>query len=118
MQASLYQKREIEQEPTGIIDDASSSSIQIHFHTSSPDPSKPPNLMTKCDRIVFKNNGMPFRSEDWTRLKRIAEGNPGKKTKESSIFFFRSLNKIIDEQKIGAFGVGFYSLFSVCENPL
>ncbi|KAI7866109.1 uncharacterized protein EV154DRAFT_475102 [Mucor mucedo] len=79
-------------------DDASSSSIQIYFHTSSPDPSKPPNLQSKCNRIVFKNNGMAFRPEDWTRLKRIAEGNP-------------------DEQKIGAFGVGFYSLFSVCENP-
>ncbi|GAA5813959.1 hypothetical protein MFLAVUS_007449 [Mucor flavus] len=79
-------------------DDASSSAIQIHFHSSSPDPTKPPNLLSKCERIVFKNNGMAFRPEDWLRLKRIAEGNP-------------------DEQKIGAFGVGFYSLFSVCENP-
>ncbi|CAO3637571.1 unnamed protein product [Mucor hiemalis] len=79
-------------------DDASSSSVQIHFHTASPDPSKPLNLQSKCDKIVFKNNGMAFRPKDWLRLKRIAEGNP-------------------DEQKIGAFGVGFYSLFSVCENP-
>ncbi|KAI8974636.1 hypothetical protein BDB01DRAFT_805850 [Pilobolus umbonatus] len=79
-------------------DDASSSAIQIHFQTSSPDPTKQPNLSAKCEKIIFKNNGMAFRPEDWTRLKRIAEGNP-------------------DEQKIGAFGVGFYSLFSVCENP-
>ena len=28
------------------------------------------------DRIIFKNNGFPFRPEDWNRLKRIAEGNP------------------------------------------
>jgi hypothetical protein len=27
---------------------------------------------------VFKNNGIAFRPEDWLRLKRIAEGNPGK----------------------------------------
>lgn len=62
------------------IDDASSSAIQIHFHSSSPDQTKPPNLLSKCERIVFKNNGMAFRPEDWVRLKRIAEGNPGKKT--------------------------------------
>ncbi|KZT69065.1 hypothetical protein DAEQUDRAFT_751065 [Daedalea quercina L-15889] len=47
---------------------------------------------------TFKNDGMHFRDEDWNRLKKIAEGNP-------------------DEEKIGAFGVGFYSLFSVTEEP-
>ncbi|KAI8644601.1 hypothetical protein BD408DRAFT_383483 [Parasitella parasitica] len=79
-------------------DDASSTSISIHFQSCSPDDTKTLNLSAKCKQIVFKNNGMAFRPEDWQRLKRIAEGNP-------------------DEQKIGAFGVGFYSLFSVCENP-
>ncbi|KAI8335578.1 hypothetical protein BC941DRAFT_430703 [Chlamydoabsidia padenii] len=82
-------------------DDASSTKIEIHFHSeggSNEGSGKLPNLMAKCNKITFKNNGMAFRPEDWQRLKRIAEGNP-------------------DEQKIGAFGVGFYSLFSVCENP-
>ena len=46
----------------------------------------------------MSNNGVPFRGEDWARLKRIAEGNP-------------------DAEKIGAFGVGFYSVFSVCDDP-
>jgi len=39
-----------------------------------------------------------FQEEDWKRLRNIAEGNP-------------------DEQKIGFFGVGFYSLFSITEEP-
>ncbi|CAG8475968.1 17554_t:CDS:10 [Funneliformis caledonium] len=78
-------------------DDAKSSSIQIIFETAHPDTDK--NIVEdKIVRILFKNDGFAFRSEDWDRLKRIAEGNP-------------------NEQKIGAFGVGFYSLFSVCENP-
>lgn len=49
-------------------------------------------------RLVVSNNGDPFSPDDWARLKRIAEGNP-------------------DETKIGAFGVGFYSVFADCEEP-
>lgn len=49
-------------------------------------------------RLLVTNNGQPFNGNDWSRLKRIAEGNP-------------------DETKIGAFGVGFYSVFADCEEP-
>src|SRR4051812_9900038 len=49
-------------------------------------------------RLVVQNDGQPFTVTDWRRLKRIAEGNP-------------------DETKIGAFGVGFYSVFADCEEP-
>jgi hypothetical protein len=27
-------------------------------------------------QVVYKNNGMPFRPQDWDRLQKIAEGNP------------------------------------------
>ncbi|KIV98968.1 uncharacterized protein PV09_09298 [Verruconis gallopava] len=50
-------------------------------------------------RILVSNDGQSFSDSDWMRLKRIAEGNP-------------------DETKIGAFGVGFYSVFADCEEPL
>ncbi|KKY25461.1 putative hatpase_c domain-containing protein [Phaeomoniella chlamydospora] len=49
-------------------------------------------------RLIVTNNGQPFNRNDWSRLKKIAEGNP-------------------DETKIGAFGVGFYSVFADCEEP-
>ncbi|CAG8587187.1 9394_t:CDS:10, partial [Dentiscutata erythropus] len=70
-------------------DDATSSSVEIVFEGTKRE---------NYSRLLFKNNGMNFRKQDWDRLKKIAEGNP-------------------DEQKIGAFGVGFYSVFSVCEEP-
>ncbi|KAE8349046.1 hypothetical protein BDV28DRAFT_70533 [Aspergillus coremiiformis] len=50
----------------------------------------------KC--LLISNNGSSFSEKDWARLKRIADGNP-------------------DETKIGAFGVGFYSVFDDCEEP-
>ncbi|CAB4431331.1 unnamed protein product [Rhizophagus irregularis] len=71
-------------------DDAESKSVQIKFETEMN--------TDKVIRILFKNNGFPFRSEDWERLIKIGEGNP-------------------DKKKIGVFGVGFYSLFTVCEDP-
>ncbi|KAH8983017.1 hypothetical protein EDB92DRAFT_1804081, partial [Lactarius akahatsu] len=94
-------------------DDAGANSVEIRFETQSylfrvkqsgVDPDKSleedlPNLKTAVvHQWTFKNNGTKFRDEDWNRLKKIAEGNP-------------------DEEKIGAFGVGFYSLFSVTEEP-
>ncbi|TKA24109.1 hypothetical protein B0A50_06849 [Salinomyces thailandicus] len=48
--------------------------------------------------LLVTNDGELFGENDWQRLKRIAEGNP-------------------DETKIGAFGVGFYSVFADCETP-
>lgn len=42
-------------------------------------------------QVTYRNNGFPFRPQDWDRLQKIAEGNP-------------------NEDKIGAFGVGAYSV--------
>ncbi|KAG1726435.1 uncharacterized protein EDB91DRAFT_1263755 [Suillus paluster] len=94
-------------------DDAQSSAVEIYFETeeylrrknSGKDAIQPgdgvhfPDLKTTpVAQWTFRNNGVVFRDEDWNRLRKIAEGNP-------------------DEEKIGAFGVGFYSLFSVTEEP-
>ncbi|KAI0371771.1 hypothetical protein BV20DRAFT_1016624 [Pilatotrama ljubarskyi] len=98
-------------------DDASATAVEIHFETKEyverknrktdgageaavvPPETGLPDLNTMVvHQWTFKNNGIIFRDEDWNRLKKIAEGNP-------------------DEEKIGAFGVGFYSLFSVTEEP-
>ncbi|KAF8472133.1 hypothetical protein BDZ91DRAFT_491432 [Kalaharituber pfeilii] len=89
--------------------DANASTVEIRYQsqpehtgltaaagTTVEDPKD--ILKLKMRRMLVKNDGHAFREEDWQRLKRIAEGNP-------------------DETKIGAFGVGFYSVFADCEEP-
>lgn len=90
--------------------DASAKKVTIKFETkpSSSVPTPQSNdhsnqikhvlLHHTLQRLLVTNDGQPFTENDWSRLKRIAEGNP-------------------DETKIGAFGVGFYSVFAECEAP-
>ncbi|KAK0115907.1 hypothetical protein ONS95_012951 [Cadophora gregata] len=90
--------------------DAQATTVTIKFETL-PSPTVPLSNTTNQSevlkhvllhhtlrRLLVTNNGQPFGVNDWSRLKRIAEGNP-------------------DETKIGAFGVGFYSVFADCEEP-
>jgi len=90
--------------------DAAATKVSIRFETSPsttiPTPSSNGDAEAlrhviqhhTLKRLLVSNNGQPFGENDWQRLKRIAEGNP-------------------DETKIGAFGVGFYSVFADCETP-
>ncbi|KAJ5778985.1 hypothetical protein N7457_006705 [Penicillium paradoxum] len=90
--------------------DASATKVTIKFETlpstTIPSPSSnDPTAHLKhtitnhtLRRLLISNNGAAFSEKDWARLKRIADGNP-------------------DETKIGAFGVGFYSVFDDCEEP-
>ncbi|KAL1980877.1 hypothetical protein VTN96DRAFT_3373 [Rasamsonia emersonii] len=90
--------------------DASATRVTIKFETLPsttvpiPNPADPTAMIKHViahhtlKRLLISNNGHPFNEKDWARLKRIADGNP-------------------DETKIGAFGVGFYSVFDDCEEP-
>lgn len=90
--------------------DASATKVTIKFESlpsttlPCPSPTDPTALLKHTisnhtlRRLLISNNGTPFSEKDWSRLKRIADGNP-------------------DETKIGAFGVGFYSVFDDCEEP-
>lgn len=90
--------------------DASATKVTIKFETlpsttvPSPSTADPTEQIKHTisnhtlRRLLISNNGLPFSEKDWARLKRIADGNP-------------------DETKIGAFGVGFYSVFDDCEEP-
>jgi hypothetical protein len=74
--------------------DAEATTAEIIITTSSSDGDK-----VVVSQVIYRNNGLPFRAEDWSRLRKIAEGNP-------------------DASKVGAFGVGAYTMFSICEEPL
>lgn len=91
--------------------DASATEVIIRFQTlpsarvpvpqGSHDASRLKHVLLHhtLKSLTVENNGAPFMASDWSRLKKIAEGNP-------------------DETKIGAFGVGFYSVFADCEEPI
>ena len=64
--------------------DAEASLAEIHLTTAKRDQSASKEEVTQ---VLYRNNGLPFRPQDWARLRKIAEGNP-------------------DETKVGAFGVG------------
>ncbi|KAK3672882.1 hypothetical protein LTR78_007235 [Recurvomyces mirabilis] len=90
--------------------DAQAKKVTIRFETSPSStvplpPSRDPSDHLRhvlqhhtLKTLLVSNDGELFAENDWQRLKRIAEGNP-------------------DETKIGAFGVGFYSVFADCETP-
>ncbi|THV53404.1 hypothetical protein BGAL_0051g00010 [Botrytis galanthina] len=90
--------------------DAQATTVTIKFETLPSFQVPTPNTTNQSEilkhvllnhtlkRLLATNNGQAFGVNDWSRLKRIAEGNP-------------------DETKIGAFGVGFYSVFADCEDP-
>jgi hypothetical protein len=88
--------------------DADATEAEVYFTTtntssqtadSSTTAAKLRSQSNIVSSVKYRNNGMPFRPQDWDRLKKIAEGNP-------------------DESKIGAFGVGAYTMFSICEEPI
>lgn len=90
--------------------DAQATTVKVKWETMPSTSVAVPSTPSRSDmlkhvitnhtlrRLVVQNDGQPFTKTDWGRLKRIAEGNP-------------------DETKIGAFGVGFYSVFADCEEP-
>ena len=74
--------------------DADATKAEILITTSASEGEK-----EVVSQVIYRNNGLPFRKQDWERLRKIAEGNP-------------------DASKVGAFGVGAYTMFSICEEPL
>lgn len=83
--------------------DAKAEDVVISFKTDVPGGLNSSNMsrIESCmiERLTIKNNGLYFSKDDWDRLREVAKGNP-------------------DETKIGAFGVGFYSVFELTDEPL
>jgi len=83
-------------------DDAGASKAEIRFKTARKYvESDETTLASEIQKVVFyevelRNNGKPFEPDDWSRIMTIGEGNP-------------------DAHKVGAFGIGFYNVFSIAK---
>ncbi|KAG8216243.1 hypothetical protein J3R82DRAFT_8284 [Butyriboletus roseoflavus] len=84
-------------------DDAVARNIQIHFQTKEHEESRHASELdvskVKIHKWIIKNDGNGFGEKDWKRIGEIASGND-------------------DSRKVGAFGVGFYSVLSKSDRPL
>ncbi|KAK3286724.1 hypothetical protein CYMTET_5735, partial [Cymbomonas tetramitiformis] len=74
-------------------DDAGATKVSIHL-----DRADSQDNLSKYHELKVVNNGRPFTPSDWERIRCIAKGNP-------------------DEKSVGYFGVGFYSVFALCDKP-
>jgi Protein of unknown function (DUF3684) len=86
--------------------DAGATMAEIHYTTTTTTTNTTSTTSTtttahsnSVSQVVYRNNGAIFAPTDWHRLQKIAEGNP-------------------DVNKVGAFGVGAYTMFSICEEPI
>ncbi|KAF8523641.1 hypothetical protein JB92DRAFT_3140729 [Gautieria morchelliformis] len=123
-------------------DDAASKAVEIRFESKpylervGGSDSKQLTVLDLTQPVhqwIFRNNGMIFREEgkvnfpdksvltDRTRRLVSVEEDRWEEhfslTSSKLILFASSAEGNPDEEKIGAFGVGFYSLFSVTEEP-
>lgn len=55
--------------------DAEATTAEIII-TTSPSDKGDKKSKEEVAQIVYRNNGLPFRPQDWARLRKIAEGNP------------------------------------------
>lgn len=87
-QFRTFRKRKAEFGVTELLqnaEDANATSVEIRFTSTALKSSDKLDLATQLTKsITVRNNGDVFSETDWTRLRKIAEGNP-------------------DESKVGAF---------------
>ena len=62
-------------------DDASSTEAKIIFQSLEPIDGFPSLKDVRMKSVTVKNNGHVFTDNDWTRLRKIAEGNPDEDSK-------------------------------------
>jgi hypothetical protein len=56
--------------------EATTAEIIITTSSSSSGGESGDKKSDQVTQIIYRNNGHPFRPQDWARLRKIAEGNP------------------------------------------